>query len=224
MENICRVVLCCLISCHKTDNGWTAMADNIYSVWDGASIYLADNIYYGMVPLFVTQNQAIIVIYEQACVWQLKTRLLWVGGSHKPCQAIHLGERKLWFETPLLDKTCILTTGTWSLVLNGLNRFLKKSDSFWYNLYKLSTNYLKMIVYMHLYKAICTVKLHFIYLHGYGVFIWRQASPVTWARWLCQADFTLWQAGSPKTNHLKFTFSQETVMVMHDPRNSSQRH
>jgi hypothetical protein len=56
----------------------------------------SDNIYYVMVPLFVTQNQAIIVQYELACVhWHLKTRLLCVGGAHKPWQAIHLGERKL---------------------------------------------------------------------------------------------------------------------------------
>jgi hypothetical protein len=147
-----------------------------------------------------------------------------VGGSHKSWQAIHLEERKLWFQTPqtpLLDKICIVTSGTWSLVL-GLNRIWKKSDSFWYNLYKLSTNYLTMIVYMHLYKAICTVKLHFIYLHGYGVLIWRQARPVTRVRWPCQADFTLWQAGSPKQiMNQKFTFSRETVMVMHDPHNRS---
>jgi hypothetical protein len=55
----------------------------------------SDNIYYGMVPLFVTQNQAIIVQYELASVWHLKTRLLCVGGAHKPWLAIHLGEWNL---------------------------------------------------------------------------------------------------------------------------------
>jgi hypothetical protein len=53
------------------------------------------NIYYGMVPFFVTQNQAIIVQYELASVWHLKTGLLCVDGAHKPWLAIHLGERKL---------------------------------------------------------------------------------------------------------------------------------
>jgi hypothetical protein len=32
------------------------------------------------------------VQYEQAHVWHLKTRLLWVGGAHQPWQEIHLGE------------------------------------------------------------------------------------------------------------------------------------
>ena len=53
------------------------------------------NIDNGMVPLFVTQNRAIIVQYELASVWHLRTRLLCVDGAHKPWLAIHLGERKL---------------------------------------------------------------------------------------------------------------------------------
>jgi hypothetical protein len=47
-----------------------------------------------MVPLFVTQDQAIIVQYELASIWHLGTRLLWVGGAHKPWKAIHLGAEK----------------------------------------------------------------------------------------------------------------------------------
>jgi hypothetical protein len=43
----------------------------------------------------VIQNQAIIVQYELASIWHLKTRLLCVDGAHKPWLAIHLGERKL---------------------------------------------------------------------------------------------------------------------------------
>ena len=42
-----------------------------------------------MVPLFATQDQAIIVQYELACVPDC---FVW--------EAIHLGERKLGFQTP----------------------------------------------------------------------------------------------------------------------------
>jgi hypothetical protein len=49
-----------------------------------------------------------------------------------------------------------------------------------------------------------------------GVYIEaRRASPVTRARWISQADFNMWQAGSPKqVMNLKFTFSQGIVIVM----------
>jgi hypothetical protein len=44
---------------------------------------------YGMLPLSVTQNQAIIVQYELACVSDCFVK-----------EAIHLGERKLGFQPP----------------------------------------------------------------------------------------------------------------------------
>jgi hypothetical protein len=93
-----------------------------------------------MVPLFVTQNQAIIVQYELASVWHLKTRLLCVDGAHKPWLAIHQEKESSEFKPP--DPTF------------GQDMYI----------YYISHDHLKIPVYMHLYKAVCTGKLYTLFI------------------------------------------------------------